>query len=74
MCSQPASLCPQFADVGCGGGGVEGVAGASFYLGPAPAAGRLGDSSRHTQRPGARRVVCGAVYHIHISHALVAVT
>ena len=28
------------------------VAGASFYLGPAPAAGRLGDSSRHTQQLG----------------------
>ena len=50
VCSQPASLCPQFADVGCGAVvvvvGWRGrlVAGASFYLGPAPAAGRLGAS------------------------------
>ena len=28
------------------------VAASSFYLGPAPTAGRLGDSSRHTQQLG----------------------
>ena len=68
VCIQPASLCPQFADIGCGAVvvvvvvGWRGwlVAGASFYLGPAPAADRLGDSSRHTQQLGFSR---NHVYH-----------
>ena len=40
VCIQPASLCPQFADVGCGdGGGVEGVASDWCQLLPGPCSG-----------------------------------